>query len=145
MLYREIIAVCSQIHTKHINTLCGQNVELLNVKLAVHTVVYSNVFPLFVCLTGLKNQPEYPQTGHPQSILSKTCKRQSVSFLSDICHTCVYIKERDQKRDRISLTESVQYHFLYPSFWNVRNVTCCKTESDIHHFDPPTTMHTSHL
>jgi len=32
MLYREIIAVCSQIHTKHINTLCGQNVELSNVK-----------------------------------------------------------------------------------------------------------------
>ena len=28
MLYREIIAVCSQTHTKHINTLCGQNVEL---------------------------------------------------------------------------------------------------------------------
>ena len=27
-LYREIIAVCSQIHTKHINTLCGQNAEL---------------------------------------------------------------------------------------------------------------------
>jgi len=28
MLYREIIAVCSQIHTTHITTLCGQNVEL---------------------------------------------------------------------------------------------------------------------
>jgi hypothetical protein len=27
MLYSEIIAVCSEIHTKHINTLCGQNVE----------------------------------------------------------------------------------------------------------------------
>jgi len=38
MLYRELIAVCSQIHTKHINTLCGQNAELLNVKLVVHTV-----------------------------------------------------------------------------------------------------------
>ena len=38
MLYSEIIAVCSQFHTKHINTLCGQNVELLNVKLAVHIV-----------------------------------------------------------------------------------------------------------
>jgi len=36
MLYREIIAVCSQIHTKHINTRCGQNLELLNVKLTVH-------------------------------------------------------------------------------------------------------------
>ena len=39
MLYREIIAVCSQIHTKHINTLCGQNVELLIVKLGVKETV----------------------------------------------------------------------------------------------------------
>ena len=38
MLYREIIAVCSQIHAKHINKPCRQNVELLNVKLAVHIV-----------------------------------------------------------------------------------------------------------
>ena len=38
MLYSEIIAVCSQIHTKHINILCGQNAELLDVKLAVHIV-----------------------------------------------------------------------------------------------------------
>ena len=38
MLYREIIAVCSQIHTKHINIQCGQNVKLLNVKLVVHIV-----------------------------------------------------------------------------------------------------------
>jgi len=34
MPYREIIAVCSQIHTIHINTLCGQNLELLNVTAA---------------------------------------------------------------------------------------------------------------
>jgi hypothetical protein len=32
MLYREIIAVCSQINTKHINTLCEQRAELLIVK-----------------------------------------------------------------------------------------------------------------
>jgi len=36
MLYREIIAVCSEIHTKQVSTLCGQDLELLNVKLAVH-------------------------------------------------------------------------------------------------------------
>ena len=35
MLYRGIIAVCSQIHTEHINTPCEQNVGLLNVKLPV--------------------------------------------------------------------------------------------------------------
>ena len=38
MVYREIMAVCSQIHTKHTNKLCGQNVELLNVELAVQIV-----------------------------------------------------------------------------------------------------------
>jgi hypothetical protein len=32
MLHREIMAVCSEIHTKHINTVCGQNVEFFNVK-----------------------------------------------------------------------------------------------------------------
>jgi len=38
MLYGEIIPLCSQTNTKHINTLCGQNVELLNVKLVVNIV-----------------------------------------------------------------------------------------------------------
>jgi hypothetical protein len=34
MLYREIISVCSQIHTKHKQkkTILGQRVEMLNVK-----------------------------------------------------------------------------------------------------------------
>jgi hypothetical protein len=53
MLYREIIAVCSQIHTKHINTLCGQNVELLNVKLVVHivtTVLYRRKRQRVMCI-----------------------------------------------------------------------------------------------
>ena len=45
MLYREIIAVCSQIHTKYINTLCGQKVELVNVKLGG---IYSNHSALVV-------------------------------------------------------------------------------------------------
>ena len=31
MLYRETIAVCSDIHREYINKLCGQNVEWLNV------------------------------------------------------------------------------------------------------------------
>ena len=47
MLYREIIAVCSQIHTNHINALCGQNVQLLNVKLAVHIVTTGLVIGKF--------------------------------------------------------------------------------------------------
>jgi hypothetical protein len=57
MLYREIIAACSEIHTKHINTLCGQNVELLNVKLEVHIVT-----------TGPQTAPQIPNV-----IVPSTC------------------------------------------------------------------------
>ena len=48
MLYREIIVVCSQIHTKHVITLCGQKVEL-----------YINISPYRAVNTlrlGYKNQ-----------------------------------------------------------------------------------------
>jgi hypothetical protein len=38
MLYRELIAVCSSIHTKYINTLCGQDLEFVNIILVVHIV-----------------------------------------------------------------------------------------------------------
>jgi hypothetical protein len=43
MLYNEIIAVCSEIHTEHINTQCWQNVEIVNVK---HGGTYSNHWAL---------------------------------------------------------------------------------------------------
>jgi hypothetical protein len=43
MLYSEIIAVCSEILTKHTNTLCGQNVEFVNVK---PDGIYSNHWAL---------------------------------------------------------------------------------------------------
>jgi len=40
MLYRDIIAVCSQIRTKHINTLCGQDVTpvLQAINSAIQTI-----------------------------------------------------------------------------------------------------------
>jgi len=38
MMYREIIAVFSQVQTNNLNTLFGQNVELLNEELVVYIV-----------------------------------------------------------------------------------------------------------
>ena len=52
MLYREIIAVCSQIHTKHINTLCVQNVEFVNVKPGGHIVIIGRLRFNNICYTG---------------------------------------------------------------------------------------------
>ena len=37
-MWKKLIAVCSEIHTEHINTLFGQKVGLLNVKLVAHIV-----------------------------------------------------------------------------------------------------------
>ena len=54
MLYSEIIAVCSQTHTKHINTLCGQNVEgtaqqthSVSVIKTSESMLYSEIIALF--------------------------------------------------------------------------------------------------
>jgi hypothetical protein len=66
MLYREIIAVCSEIHTRHINTLCGQNVEFLNFEAGViysksctiirdkfiFQCISNNIFVIICCFYG---------------------------------------------------------------------------------------------
>jgi hypothetical protein len=46
MLYSEIIAVCSEIHTKHINTLCGQNVEFLNFTAGYISIIITILYTL---------------------------------------------------------------------------------------------------
>ena len=49
MLYRKIMAVFSEIHTKHINTLCGHNVELLNVNpFQPRDAIWHHAFHLFL-------------------------------------------------------------------------------------------------
>ena len=50
LVYKKIIAVCSEIHTNHINTVCEQNAALLNVKLGVYTVL---------CPTGFSGLNQY--------------------------------------------------------------------------------------
>jgi len=73
MLYREIIGVFSFIHTKHINTLYGQNVELLNVK---PDCTYTNHWALegyrayFLIATVV---PDYSYTEH-KTLLSSCCR-----------------------------------------------------------------------
>ena len=78
MLYREIIAVCSEIHTKHINTLCGQNVELLNVK---HGGTYSNHWALEVLSAsplGYAVTDDLPVPSHPK-------RKSEVCCSTEIC------------------------------------------------------------
>jgi hypothetical protein len=53
MLYREIIAVCSEIHTKHINKLCGQDVDLsiLKLRYIIYPLDFKGQERLHFCLT----------------------------------------------------------------------------------------------
>ena len=45
VLYREVIAVCCEIHTKHINTLCWQNVEFYIIQAGdfIYIYIYINM------------------------------------------------------------------------------------------------------
>jgi len=58
MLYREIMAVCSEIHTKHIITLCGQDVGFVNVKPGG---TYSNQWPeLYIKIQSVPRSKHAP-------------------------------------------------------------------------------------
>jgi hypothetical protein len=52
MMCREIIAVCSEMHKKHINTLCGRNVEYFCVK----PDIFMSLNPL-CCYKATSHQP----------------------------------------------------------------------------------------
>jgi hypothetical protein len=73
MLYREIIYICSQMHTKHINTLCGQNVQFVNVKLAVPKVT-----------AGLQSVTPIQTIRFKSGSKTGKCKKQHTSSLSCI-------------------------------------------------------------
>jgi hypothetical protein len=77
MLYSEIIAVSSQIHTKHINTLFGQNVELLNVK---RGGTYSNHWALEGYRTRLIEMTKDYLSASPSYIYIQYSMQQSPSY-----------------------------------------------------------------
>ena len=90
MLYRGIIAVCSEIHTKHINTLCGQNVGLLNVKpggtcsdhRALKGLIPSLSLQQYFGFTLLTSKPDWSEVW-PNSVVvtySKTCRAAVAKF-----------------------------------------------------------------
>jgi hypothetical protein len=60
MLYREMIAVCSQIHTKHINTPCRQNAQFL-VNVQQFYVLPTQCICVF-CVDFRKKQRLFPYT-----------------------------------------------------------------------------------
>ena len=57
VLNKEIIAVCSEIHTKHINKLCfGQKVEIVNFRTG-GTYSDHRVLKCLMCIVGLRITP----------------------------------------------------------------------------------------
>jgi hypothetical protein len=82
MLYREIIAVCSQIHTKHINTLCGQNVECRTYR-AVNTllsVIKTSQLMLYSEIIAVSSEL------HTNHINTLCDKMQSSSMFEHVVH-----------------------------------------------------------
>ena len=138
MLYREIMAVCSEIHTKHINTLCGQNVVLLNVKLAVHIVTTGGFdeCPVLhiehaVCVLCLGRQIAVTFTAAQQTVLAAVCKQTGygncllwcLQYLQEERTVCRYETAKAPKLE-IRSTAATQWT---SHLW--RSVeTCCGTQ-----------------
>ena len=57
MLYREIMAVCSEIHTKHINTAVWAERRILHVKMVVHIVTTGGTYSDHWALDGSYSCP----------------------------------------------------------------------------------------
>ena len=92
MLYREVIAVCSQIHTKHINTLCGQNVELLNIQPggthSYHRTVLGYLYrirPVWLRLCQLQHHTR-PDQGGAHSICGPHSAPPSRHVIPEVFH-----------------------------------------------------------
>ena len=101
MLYSEIIAVCSQLHTKHINTMCGQNLTTkekdgyrhLPVQAPSHQTV--GVGPLSLSLASICNSLAAPSlmaqrvSGLPKRLsLCPLCLMLHVIVLTGISLRC---------------------------------------------------------
>ena len=138
MLYREIIAVWSGIHTKHINTLCGQNVELLNVKLAVHivttgllwvkSVLKSSQLMLYTEIIAVCSQIH---TKHINTLCRQNVELLSVKLVVHILTTVLYrvksvIKSSQLMlhRETIAVCSQIHTKHIY-TVWAERRIVEC--------------------
>ena len=89
MLYSEIIAVCSQIHTKHINTLCEQNVECRTYR-AVNTlsVIKTNQSMLHSEIIAVCSQIH---TKHINTLCGQNAELLNVKLVVHVVTTVRYI------------------------------------------------------
>ena len=90
ILYKEIIAVCSEIHTKHRNTLCGLNVELLKVKPGSTCYLLLRMKWLDTNLSSGNMFSMYHWNGLQSSWFFTSCcscKLQSETFSTILCRT----------------------------------------------------------
>ena len=71
------MAVCSEIHTKHINTLCGQNAELLNVEPGGRKIHHS-------ALDSLRKNP----SSLPTQDLQRNTPNAICLFFSEVTFKC---------------------------------------------------------
>ena len=117
MLYTEIIAVCSQIHTKHINTLCGQNVA--------HHEPRPGVDP---------RPPQYrPATNLLTTAQPKVMKgsnaRHHVSMNSSLLPSDIFVTKPSDLRNKLWLG-SAQGQAVFRQ----RPDACCNRRTD-HHYN----------
>jgi hypothetical protein len=139
MLYSEIIAVCSQIHTKHINTLCGQNVEFCarsqncekrllpslclrfcfrphgTARFALDGFWWKLIFELFS--ENLSRRFKFHQNW---TIITGTLHEDVFTYMTILAEFLL-----EWEMFRIKLVEETKTHFIFSNFFS-ENLTVCE-------------------
>jgi len=138
MLYREITVVCSQIHTKHTNSLCGQNVELLTVILAVRIVTTRSSE---LSAEAVQPDPTPPHTRTLTSFLnvafpfSPVTTRRYINVSLYVVTPCCLV-DREQCFGDISFLLPTS-KALHPANCNLDTLGLTVLELHLHHEDQP--------
>ena len=96
MVRRKIMAVCYQIHTKHINTVCGQNVELLNDTLVVR-IVTTGLYSFIIQISRTCGDPKLIT-----SFLRHAILRNKLTYGKIFCFSCISRSTATQLHSHIS-------------------------------------------
>jgi hypothetical protein len=102
MLYRKMIAVCSEIHTKHLNMLCEQNVKL-----------------------WLKPDSTYNNHWALMSWNNPSCRVQTVRLAEPYSRNLVWDKLTERLMWKKALTKAFHFHHDNKYDTNFIQAACC--------------------
>jgi hypothetical protein len=130
MLYIEIIAVCSEIHTKHINTVCGLNVGFLGSFPKLQKAIF--IFAMSVCPYTCNNSTPTGRIFTKLALFDNLSRKSKFLWIMTrivgTLHVHLILSRSVLPRMRNVVDDNCRdehnIHFLYSNFFSENLVIC---------------------